>query len=96
MTTTDGPMAHEDFTKTCFDCGRQVKVRKRQTKWHGCRLRLISRVRWTGYLEGWHEAHRFAVAHPDDPMVLADAEDYGSGWAAFMRRGGGSVEVLHD
>lgn len=81
------------FTARCFDCGGMASWRNGRRRFHACRLRLIRRVRWSGYLAGWHEAHRFAVQNLDDPMVLADAEDYGSGWAAFMRRGGGSVEV---
>lgn len=88
--------AFTSFTKTCFGCGRQVQVRDGQTSWHGCRLRRLSRYRWRAYLDGWHTAHRFAVENPDDPMVLADAHDYGSGWAGFMRQGldEGAVRIV--
>jgi hypothetical protein len=96
MTMSDYTMAYADFTMTCFGCGRKVKVRGGQVRWHGCRLRLLSRSRWASYLEGWHAAHRFDVENPDDPMVLADAEDYGTGWASYMRQGRdeGSVRVV--
>lgn len=87
------PMAYSTFTKKCFNCGGTAGVRNGKERWHGCRFRWLRRIRWAGYLEGWHAAHRFAVQNLDDPMLLADAEDYGSGWAAFMRPGGGAVEV---
>lgn len=90
---SDETMAYRDFTAKCFDCGGLSTYRNGRQRFHACRLRLIRRLRWAAYLEGWHAAHRFAVENLDDPMVLADAEDYGSGWASFMRPGGGSIEV---
>lgn len=86
-------LAYSDFTARCFGCGRQVQVRGGRMRWHACGWRLWSRRRWASYLEGWHSAHRFAVENLDDPMVLADAYDYGSGWAGFMRRGSGEGAV---
>lgn len=76
-----------NFTKRCFGCGRTATFRNGKERNHLCRLRWLSRLRWRSYLEGWHTAHRFAVEHLDDPMVLADAYDYGSGWAGYMREG---------
>lgn len=84
---TDQPEVTNNFTRTCFGCGRQENFRDGRARWHGCRWRLLSRYRWAGYLEGWHAAHRYAVENPDDEMVLADAFDYGSGWAGYMRQG---------
>jgi len=88
MTTSDQSGITNNFTQKCFGCGRQVEVRSGIVKRHGCRWRFLSRARWRSYLEGWHSAHRFAVENPDDPMCLADAEDYGTGWAGVMRDGG--------
>lgn len=90
---TDGLQWSANFTQTCFGCGRQTKVMGGKVRRHGCRLRLLSRYGWRRYLEGWHSAHRFAVENPDDPMCLADAEDYGTGWAGLMR-GDGAVRVV--
>ena len=77
----------------CWTCGQMVKLKAfgKRPKHHGCRLRWRARARWAGHLEGWHEGYRFAVEQPDDPMVLADRDDYGTGWAALMRNGG--IEV---
>lgn len=74
---------------TCFDCGRQVKHRRNggPQRRHACRLRLFSRLRWAGHMDGWHSGYRFAVENRDDPLVLADGEDYGTGWACHMRVG---------
>lgn len=49
--------------------------------------RRARRLRAGPHLEGWHEGYRFAVENADDPMVLADADDYGTGWAGHMRVG---------
>lgn len=81
-----------NFTTTCFDCGRQVTVRNTRQRWHGCRFRFLSRLRWKGHQDGWHSGYRFAVENRDDDLVLADADEYGTGWAAFMR--GGGITVL--
>lgn len=81
-----------NFTTTCFTCGRQVQVRNGQQRRHGCRWRLLSRSRWRAHQQGWHSGYRFAVENRDDDLVLADADDYGTGWAAFMR--GGGITVL--
>lgn len=94
QTNPDGFTATATFTSRCFGCGRQAKVVDGKERWHGCRWRLLSRYGWRRYLQGWHSAHRFAVENRDDPMVLADAHDYGSGWAGFMRQDGGAVELL--
>lgn len=75
-------------SSTCWGCGRTVKHRANGAmRWHACRLRWLSRARWAGHLDGWHEGYRFAVENRDDPLVLADADDYGSGWAGHMRAG---------
>ena len=74
----------------CWDCGRMVRHKPPggpQAR-HWCRFRLLSRLRWAAHQEGWHSGYRFAVEHPNDPMVLADANDYGTGWAGWMRSGG--------
>lgn len=77
----------------CWDCGRMVnhKPNGGPQRHHLCRLRWITRIRWAADRGGWHSGYRFAVEHMVDPMVLADAEDYGSGWAGLMRAGGATV-----
>ena len=74
---------------TCWECGRTVKHRPYggPHRFHWCRLRWLSRARWKAHLGGWHEGYRWAVEHPDDPLVLADGDDYGTGWAGHMRVG---------
>ena len=74
---------------TCWGCGRTIRHRTAggPRRWHGCRLRLLSRARWRSHLGGWHEGYRFAVENRDDPLVLADGADYGTGWAGHMRVG---------
>jgi len=76
-------------SSTCWGCGRVVKHRNRDHRMrrHPCRLRWLSRARWKGYLNGWHEGYRLAAEGADDPMVRADADDYGTGWAGHMRVG---------
>jgi hypothetical protein len=83
---------------TCWECGRTVKHKPfgGPQKRHACRLRVFSRAKWAGHLEGWHDGYRFAVENPDDPMVLADADDYGTGWAGHMRVGHISIVVGDD
>ncbi|HEY3482627.1 MAG TPA: hypothetical protein VGL02_27390 [Streptomyces sp.] len=73
----------------CWDCGRLVDHQPHggPMKRHACRLRWLSRIRWKAHLAGWHEGYRFAVENPNDPLVLADADDYGRGWAGHMRVG---------
>jgi hypothetical protein len=73
----------------CWDCGRWVnhKPYGGPHRWHACRLRWLSRRAWKAYQEGWHSGYRFAAENPDEPLVQADREDYGSGWAAHMRVG---------
>jgi hypothetical protein len=73
----------------CWTCGRWVRHRPNGAphRWHACSLRVLSRARRRGHLEGWHSGYRFAVENRDEPMVLADGEDYGTGWAGHMRVG---------
>jgi hypothetical protein len=54
---------------------------------HWCRWRWWSRRLFRSYLEGWHSGYRFAVENADDPMVSVDGDDYGRGWAGYMRTG---------
>lgn len=84
----------EDFqvayvgASTCWGCGRTVTHRTDGAmRRHACSLRWLSRQRWKAHLGGWHEGYRFAAENADDPLVLADADDYGTGWAGHMRAG---------
>lgn len=76
----------------CWGCGRQVKcgpqgrVRKGLRR-HWCHLHWLARLRWASFLDGWHDAWRFAAENRDDPLLIADGEDYGTGWAGHMRVG---------
>lgn len=74
----------------CLTCGRTVKHRPNggSQKFHGCRLRLISRWRRRVWSAAWEDGYRFAVDHIEDPMVYADVTDYGTGWAGAIRAGG--------
>lgn len=84
-------------TWKCWDCGRTNKSKPfGQRGRHWCWIHWISRLRWRAHLAGWHSGYRFAVEQRDDPMVLADSDDYGTGWAAHMRIGGVEVLAHHD
>lgn len=72
----------------CWTCGTNVPCHRGiQAKHHWCRFRWLARARWRAYRDGWHEGYRWAAEHPDDPLVRADADDYGTGWAGHMRVG---------
>lgn len=85
-------------SSTCWGCGRVVKHRNsdHRMRRHACRLRWLSRVRWKSHLNGWHSGYRLAVQNLSDPMILADADDYGTGWAAHMRVGHITVSMGDD
>ena len=74
---------------TCRDCGRWVEHKPNggPHRWHACRWRWHARQTWRAHQDGWHSGYRFAVKNADDPLVLADADDYGTGWAGHMRVG---------
>ena len=76
-------------TSTCWDCGRVVKHKPQggPQRFHACRLRLLERRAWNAHQAGWHSGYRFAVENAQDPMVRADGDDYGTGWAGHMRAG---------
>lgn len=81
-------------TWKCWDCGRENRCRPPGRRGrHWCWIHWLSRRRWRAYLEGWHSGYRFAVENAEDALVRADAEDYGTGWAAHMRVGHVSVVV---
>jgi hypothetical protein len=69
------------------------KPRGGPMKRHACKLRWLSRQRWKAHQDGWHSGYRFAVENSDDPAVLADADDYGTGWAGHMRVGHITVPI---
>lgn len=73
----------------CWNCGRMVKHKPEggPRRWHACSLRWLSGIRWRAHQEGWHSGYRFAVENRDEPLVRADGEDYGTGWAGHMRVG---------
>lgn len=73
---------------TCWGCGRTVGYRSGKQKRHACRLRLLSRAKWAAHQAGWHSGYRFAIENRDDELVLADFDDYGTGWAGHMWAGG--------
>lgn len=80
-------------TSKCWNCGHTYRLapygmQPTGLRKHRCWLHPLSCMKWQAYLEGWHSAHRNAVENLDDPMLLADAEDYGTGWAGLMRTGG--------
>lgn len=96
--TENGNLVSWAGTSTCWDCGRKVRHKPQggPQRFHWCRLRVFSRLKWRGHLEGWHEGYRFAVENADDPMVLADGDDYGTGWAGHMRVGHLTIVVGDD
>lgn len=77
------------FTRTCWACGGTVRIVASTERRHICRLRFIGRwkqrLRHEQYLEGYEFAVR-GIAD-DDPMVLTDVDDFGTGWAGALRTG---------
>lgn len=73
----------------CWTCGRQIKLRTPggAQRRHWCRLHWFARAKWAAELDGWHSGYRWAAENPNDPLVAADRDDYGRGWAGHMRVG---------
>lgn len=74
----------------CPKCKRMVKHKPfgGPHRWHGCRLRWITRRVARARSEGWNEGYRFALENVSDPMVYADLNEYGTGWARLIAKGG--------
>lgn len=88
-------MISPSTASTCWECGRIVEHQPPggPQAGHWCRLRWLSRLRWRAHLDGWHSGYRFAVENAADSAVLADANDYGTGWARHMRVGAITVAL---
>lgn len=88
---------HYAATRKCWTCGRTVKngpAGRVLPSWrHACALRWFSRAKWRAHQDGWHSGYRWAVENRDDPLCLADGEDYGTGWAGHMRVG--HMTIVH-
>jgi hypothetical protein len=78
----------------CQECKRFVKHKPNggPHKWHGCRLRWITRRIERARMEGWDEGYKFAVDNVSDPMVYADIAEYGTGWAGLVAKGGITID----
>jgi hypothetical protein len=74
----------------CPDCKRMARHKPHggPHRRHGCHLRWIARRVARARTEGWNEGYRFALANISDPMVYADLNEYGSGWAGAIAGGG--------
>ena len=82
----------------CPNCKRMAKHKPYggPHRWHGCRLRWIARRVARAKSEGWDEGYRFALENVSDPMVYADLNEYGSGWAGVIAAGGITVKAEGD
>lgn len=69
----------------CSSCKRMVRHKPfgGPHRWHGCRLRWIARRVAQANSKGWWDGYKFALDNASDPMVYADINEYGSGWAGF-------------
>ena len=69
----------------CPKCHRMAKHKPfgGPYKFHGCRLRWIARRVETARVDGWHDGYEFALRNISAPMVVADLNDYGTGWAGL-------------
>ena len=78
----------------CPNCHRVVKHRPYGGRhvWHGCRLRWIARRVATAQFEGWSDGYEFALRNISDPMVVADLNDYGMGWAGLIATDGLTIK----
>ena len=57
-------------------------------RFHGCRLRWIARRVAIARFDGWDEGYRFALENISDPMVVADLNAFGTGWAGLVMTDG--------
>lgn len=79
---------------TCPSCKRMVKHKPQggPHRWHGCRIRWIKRLIERRYYEGWNDGYKFALDNVSDPMVYADLNEYGTGWAGIVDQGGITID----
>jgi len=78
----------------CPSCKRMVRHKPYggPHRWDGCRLRWIKRRVERARSEGWNEGYKFALEHISDPMVYADLNEHGTGWAGLIEQGGLTIE----
>lgn len=82
----------------CPKCKRMVRHKPNggPRRWHGCRVRWISRRVGRARAEGWNEGYGFALKHISDPMVYRDLNEYGAGWAGLIAQGGLTITAGHE
>lgn len=82
----------------CPSCKRVVKHKPKggPHRWHGCRLRWIARRIAQAERRGWNAGYRFALDNISDPMVYADLNDHGTGWAGVIAQGGLTINLGED
>lgn len=78
----------------CPKCKRMVKHKPQggPHRWHGCRMRWIARRVARSYFTGWDEGYKFALDNVSDPMVYADLNEHGTGWAGVIEQGGITIK----
>ena len=82
----------------CLTCGRWVnhKPYGGPHRFHWCRLRFISGWRRRIHSAAWDDGYRFALDNISDPMVYADLNEYGTGWAGAIAQGGIVINLGED
>lgn len=91
---SDQPRVSYAGASVCPACKRMVKHKPfgGPHKWHGCRLRWIARRVAHAKSAGFDEGYQFALDNISDPMVYADLNEYGTGWAGLIAQGGIQID----
>ncbi|MDR7385226.1 hypothetical protein [Promicromonospora iranensis] len=81
-------------TWKCPDCGTTKPIApgentKPISDAHECDSTTLA-IHQAG-LAGWVDGYRFALEHLDEPMVVADRAEFGTGWAGMV--GAGAVVI---
>lgn len=79
----------------CPDCGATQPITPGQntkpiTDAHECDSTTLATHQAS--LAGWVDGYRFALEHYDEPMVVADRAEFGSGWAGMVGHGAVVIE----
>lgn len=82
----------------CPSCKRMVRHKPLggPHRWHGCHLRWIARRIARAQSAGWDDGYAFALRNISDPMVYADLNEYGTGWAGLVAQGGLTINAPED
>lgn len=79
----------------CPDCGAAEPITPGQntkpiSDAHECDSVMLAKHQ--AMIANWIDGYRFALEHLDEPMVRADRDEFGSGWAGLVGHGAVVIE----